>query len=152
MASTDAQMKTFFQSSNFAVVGASTNTEKFGYKVFKWYVQRDLPATPVNPTAPAISVDGVDYKAVKSLSQLTNPSDTSVSIITAPPITIKTLIEAKELGVPAVWLQPGTFDDEVLKYAYANFKAVLAGDGGHGREGWCILVDGDRGLKLAEKL
>ena len=32
MASTDAQMKTFFQSSNFAVVGASTNTEKFGYK------------------------------------------------------------------------------------------------------------------------
>ncbi len=32
MAATDATLKTFFQSPNFAVVGASTNTAKYGYK------------------------------------------------------------------------------------------------------------------------
>lgn len=62
-----------------------------------------------------------------------------------------------------MFLQPGTFDDEVLKYAREGegedgnaqgFKAVVAGFGGGtvGSEGWCVLVDGERGLKKAGKL
>ena len=64
------------------------------------------------------------------------------------------LQEAKELGIPSVWLQPGSFDDDVLKFAneQGGFDAVVAGDGGRGHEGWCILVDGERGLKAAGKL
>jgi hypothetical protein len=59
------------------------------------------------------------------------------------------LKEAKEAGVPAVWLQPGSFNDDVLQYAQQNFKAAIAGDGGRGGEGWCVLVDGEAGLKAA---
>ena len=59
------------------------------------------------------------------------------------------LREAKEAGVPAVWLQPGSFDDEVLAYAKREFKAAIGGDGGRGGEGWCVLVDGEEGMKLA---
>lgn len=64
------------------------------------------------------------------------------------------LREAKKLGVPSVWLQPGSFDDDVLKFAReaGAFEAVVAGDGGRGPEGWCILVDGERGMKAAGKL
>ncbi|KAK3324035.1 CoA binding domain-containing protein [Cercophora scortea] len=152
MAATDATMQTFFQSPNYAVVGASTNPAKFGHKVLKWYITRDLPAKPINPVASAIKVDDKDYPTVPSISALENPKETSISFITAPPITRKSLEEAKGLGVPAVWLQPGTFDDEVLQYARDNFKAVVAGEGGWGGEGWCVLVDGDRGLKAAGKL
>ena len=80
-----------------------------------------------------------------------------MSIITPPAATLKVLKQAQELGVPAVWLQPGTFDDEVLKFAHGEteggFKGhVVAGDGGRGSEGWCVLVDGERGLKAAGKL
>lgn len=32
MASTEATLRAFFQAPKYAVVGASTNTEKFGYK------------------------------------------------------------------------------------------------------------------------
>lgn len=64
-------------------------------------------------------------------------------------MTKQLLKEAKEAGVPAVWLQPGSFNDDVLEYAQANFKAVIAGDGGRGGEGWCVLVDGEAGLKAA---
>jgi hypothetical protein len=64
-------------------------------------------------------------------------------------VTRQLLKEAKEAGVPAVWLQPGSFDREGLEYAKANFKAAIAGSGGGGRDGWCILVDGDEGLRLA---
>lgn len=48
-----------------------------------------------------------------------------------------------------MWLQPGSFDDEVLEYARKEFKAAIAGDGGDGGEGWCVLVDGEEGLRKA---
>ena len=76
-------------------------------------------------------------------------SDYSLSVITPPAVTKQLLKEAKEAGVPAVWLQPGSFNDDVLQYAQQNFKAAIAGDGGRGGEGWCVLVDGEAGLKAA---
>lgn len=152
MAATDSTLKAFFQSPKYAVVGASTNTQKYGYKVFRWYVNHDLEATPINPTAKEIDVDGVKHATKSSLSQLESPTETSVSFITPPSVTLKALGEAKELGVPSVFLQPGTFNDEVLAFARDNFQAVVAGDGGRGPEGWCVLVDGERGLKAAGKL
>ncbi|KAK0614319.1 CoA binding domain-containing protein [Immersiella caudata] len=152
MSATETTLRTFFQSPNYAVVGASTNTQKYGFKVFRWYINHSLPVTPINPTSPAIPVDGTDYPTVKSLSELKTPAETSVSIITPPAVTLKTLKEAKELGVPAVFLQPGTYDDAVLAEAKDGFKAVVVGDGGWGGEGWCVLVDGERGLKSAGKL
>ncbi len=51
--------------------------------------------------------------------------------------------------MPAVWLQPGSFDDEVLAYARREFKAGIGGDGGRGSEGWCVLVDGEQAMKAA---
>jgi hypothetical protein len=66
-------------------------------------------------------------------------------------VTKQLLREAKEAGIPAVWLQPGSFDREVLEYAQANFKAAIGGNGGGGSEGWCVLVDGEEGLRLAER-
>lgn len=66
-------------------------------------------------------------------------------------MTKQLLKEAKEAGVPAVWLQPGSFDDEILEYARKEFKAAIGGEGGNGGEGWCVLVDGEDGLKAAER-
>lgn len=72
-----------------------------------------------------------------------------MSIITPPSVTRQVLKEAKEAGVPAVWLQPGSFDDEGLEFAKRNFKAGVGGDGGNGGEGWCVLVDGEEALQAA---
>lgn len=139
------------------------------------------------PSLPDAAGKPAEIPTVKSLSELPNPKETSVSIITPPPVTLKVLEEAKKLGskpciqmlstcvpetmtdqtppcpVPSVFLQPGTFDDEVLNFARDGegedagagaFKAVVAGFGGGtvGSEGWCVLVDGERGLKKAGKL
>lgn len=85
-----------------------------------------------------------------SPSALSNPKETALSVITPPAVTKKLLKEAKEVGVRAVWLQPGSFDDETLEYARREFPgAAVGGDGGRGGEGWCVLVDGDAGLKAA---
>lgn len=114
----------------------------------------DLPVTPVNPGSASVSVLGEDHATVSSLSALAEPKATAVSIITHPAVTIGVLKEAKQAGVPSVWLQPGTWDDDVLGFALAEgtFEAVVYGDGGRGSEGWCVLVDGERAMKDAGKL
>jgi hypothetical protein len=125
--------------------------------VFVWYLQHNLPVTPLNPRAPTIQVHSHDYQTAASPSQLPSPSETSLSIITPPPVTKNLLKEAKDAGIPAVWLQPGSFDDEGLEYARGNFRAAIGGMepgsdglGSNGGEGWCVLVDGeDPGLRVA---
>jgi hypothetical protein len=79
------------------------------------------------------------------------PTETSLSIITQPSITLQVLREAKEAGIPAVWLQPGSFDNEGLAYATKEFKAGVGGSGGMGGEGWCVLVDGDKARSMAHE-
>jgi predicted CoA-binding protein len=166
----EAAVKTFFQSPRFAVAGASSDKSKFGYRgacalpsvgifvvlmttraILVWYHIHGLPVTAVNPKNPEIKLPSRSYTAVDSPASLTSPSQTSLSIITPPPVTRKVLEEAKSAGVPAVWLQPGSFDTEGLEYAKANFRAAVGGEGGMGGEGWCVLVDGESGLKAVNR-
>ena len=56
----------------------------------------------------------------------------------SPSITLNLLKEAKELGVPALWLQPGAENDEVKSYiaeAGLTDKVILGGP--------CVLVEGE---------
>lgn len=62
---------------------------------------------------------------------------------------MKVLREAKAAGVPAVWLQPGSFDAEGLRFALSEFSGGVGGEGGGEGEGWCVLVDGEKGLRAA---
>ena len=64
-------------------------------------------------------------------------------------MTLEILKEAKTAGVKAVWLQPGSFDQEGLKYATQEFEAGVGGEGGKGGEGWCVLVDGEGIMRKA---
>lgn len=124
--------------------------------VFKWYIDHSLPVTPINPSAPSIkayppwpSLEIATFETVPNISALPSPAETAVSIITPPKVTKKVLQEAKEAGVRSVWLQPGSFDDEILKYALSEFDGGVGGDGGMGHEGWCVLVDGEKAMKAA---
>lgn len=147
----EAAAKRFFTSPLFAVAGASQDTNKFGYKVLSWYTYHSLPATPINPKTSSIAIHGTDHNlaTVSSVSELSEPSKTSLSIITPPSVTRKILQDAKKAGVQAVWMQPGTFDEEILEYAVNEFEAAVGGEGGRGGEGWCVLVDGEAAMKTA---
>ncbi|KAF2743423.1 NAD(P)-binding protein [Sporormia fimetaria CBS 119925] len=145
----EAALKTFFSSPRFAVAGASSDASKYGHKVFAWYLTHSLPVTPINPRASSVEVLSKSHQTKASPLELQDPSSYSLSVITPPSVTKKLLKEAKEAGIPAVWLQPGSFDAEVLEYARTQFKAAIAGEGGRGGEGWCVLVDGEGGLKAA---
>ncbi|KAF7198499.1 hypothetical protein HII31_00238 [Pseudocercospora fuligena] len=144
----------FFSAKQFAVAGASSIPSKFGHRIFAWYLNHSLPAIPVNPSYAHVKVRGTEYETVASSSKLSDPENTSLSVITPPHITTKLLQEAKESGIPAVWLQPGSFTDKELNYAIENFPGGAVGgyaEGTGGHEGWCVLVDGDAAIRAAKR-
>ncbi|KAL8633465.1 hypothetical protein Q9189_000811 [Teloschistes chrysophthalmus] len=140
------------QGSNTFTVRRISNSWQHGdcCKVLAWYDARNLSTTPVNPSCTSISVRGTDYPAVSSVLQLSSPTETSLSIVTQPHITLNVLREAKQAGILSVWLQPGSFDEQGLEYAKKEFKAAVGGDGERGGEGWCVLVDGDAARERAK--
>jgi len=147
-----AAARQFFASQTFAVAGASSQTQKFGHKIFAWYLNHDLPVTPLNPSCHAVTVRQKEYDTVPSISKLPAPPETALSIITPPPVTAQLLKEAKEAGIRAVWLQPGTFTDKELQFAMKAFPGAAVGGmskGTRGGEGWCVLVDGEAAMQAA---
>ncbi|KAI0293230.1 NAD(P)-binding protein [Russula brevipes] len=126
--------KLFLSSPRYAVVGASKDQSKYGTKVLQWYLARNLTVTPVHPKESEL--EGVN--TVPNLTDLPAPTETSVSIITNAKVTLGLLQQAKELNIPALWLQPGAEDDAVKNYIHAN---GLEGKVLYG--GPCILVEGD---------
>lgn len=108
---------------------------------------------PLNPSRPSISVPSKSYNTVPNVAALPNPGQTALSVITPPPVTRKLLQEAKAAGIKAVWFQPGSFEDQDLKFAKENFESAIGGfeDGTVGGEGWCVLVDGENALDAAER-
>ncbi|KAJ8609231.1 hypothetical protein MRB53_039267 [Persea americana] len=161
--SMEGAVKTFFSAQRFAVAGASSDPRKFGHKakltrpVLQWYLSRSLTAVPLNPSNNYIDVP--PHTAIATLPSPKALGDkgptTSLSVITPPKVTRKLLEEAKEVGVLAVWLQPGTFDEGVLEFARREWpgRCIAGMEGGtRGGEGWCVLVDGDWGLGLGSRL
>ena len=141
----------FFRSTSFAVAGASPVTTKAGYRVLAWYHEHSLPVTPINPSRPSIALPSKEYNTVADVSALASPASTAVSFVLPPKVTRQVLEAAKEVGVKAVWLQPGSFDEEGLKFAKDNFETAVGGseEGTIGPEGWCVMADGEATMERA---
>ncbi|KAJ3375259.1 hypothetical protein GGF31_004377 [Allomyces arbusculus] len=131
MASLTRQMATFFESSRFAVVGASIDKKKFGNRVLCWYLDHNKPVTPVHPKEREI--EGI--AAVPSLADLTGePTDVSVSVITPPAVTKGVLEQGVAKGITKFWLQPGAEFPGWQAFADEHKVLVIA-------QGPCVLRD-----------
>lgn len=97
---------------NWAVVGATANKEKFGYKIYQRLKEKGYNVYPVNPNYQQIDGD----KCYPSLSELPEKPDV-IDMVVPPNRGIKVVEEAAELGIRNIWLQPGTVSEELLKFA-----------------------------------
>ncbi|KAJ7212955.1 NAD-P-binding protein [Mycena pura] len=131
---TAATQKLFMSSPYFAVVGASKDQTKFGTKILQWYKTRGMTVHPVHPRE--AELEGIATLA--SVADLPAPTETSISIVTPPVVTLSILQAALPLGVRAAWIQPGAADDSVAEWIKANGmeERVIYG-------GACILEEGD---------
>lgn len=112
----------FFLASHFYVTGASADRTKFGNKVLRWYMDHQLPVTPVHPS-------GAIIEGLPSLKALT-PDDVqdvkaSISVITPPHVTLLLLQTlAENPNIVGMWLQPGAADAAVIQWIRAQSQAV----------------------------
>ncbi len=93
-------------------------------------------------------------QTISSITDLANPKETSISIITPPKaswsrstphsrfmflqVTLGILQEAKRLSVLAIWIQPGAEDEDVVGYIKDSGLSDRVIYGGP-----CLLVEGD---------
>lgn len=134
----------FFKgASRFAVAGASSDRNKYGNKVLRWYQDRSLAVTPINPKSSVI--EGLDVATC--LSDVAKPNVAAafaVSIITPPAVTTKIVQEAHALGISRVWMQPGSESEEAVQFGEDHDMIVV--------HNCCILVSGDSARSQACKI
>ncbi len=120
----DAMQLLEFQS--WAVVGATADEEKYGFKIYKKLKDKGYHVYPVSPKYQEIDGDKV-YKTLDQLPQ--NPE--VVCFVVNPKIGMSIVNDCDNLGIRYIWLQPGTVNDELLALAQEKgIEAVQA----------CVLV------------
>ncbi|MBI1336507.1 MAG: CoA-binding protein [Phycisphaera sp.] len=122
------QIKAFLAGKTFAVAGASRDRSKYGNRVLRAYMQNNLDAYPINPTA--ADIEGLAaYPDVASLPIVPD----GLSIVTPPPVTRKVVEQAVVKGIGRIWMQPGAEDEEAIRTAIQAGVDVISG-------GPCVLV------------
>ena len=125
---TQDKIKTFLAGKRFAVVGASQDRSKYGNKVLRVYLQNNLDAVPINPSA--TEIEGLT--ASRDLESAPGDID-GVSIITPPGVTERVVQDALKRGIKQIWMQPGAEHVGAIQAAEAAGANVIHG-------GPCILV------------
>ena len=95
-----------------AIIGASTDRNKFGNKAVRAFVQQGYTVYPVNPKEAV--VEGLTaYPSIADVP--VRPQ--RISVYLPPPVVLKTLPAIAAKGCDELWLNPGTESEEVLAEA-----------------------------------
>lgn len=101
--------QTMLEQKNWAVVGATTNRERYGYKILKSLEKHGYHVVGISPKYEKID----DIFCYKSLSDLPEKPDV-VNVVVNPAIAKNILQEAKDLGISYIFFQPNSYDEETL--------------------------------------
>ena len=113
-------IKEFMAQKKFAIVGATSNTKKYGYRVFKDLKSRGYEVYPVNPNLKELG----GTKCYPDLAGIPVKVDV-VDFVVPPEVTEKILKECKQLGLDRIWLQPGSESEAAIAYCHDNNLKVV---------------------------
>ena len=105
-----------------AVVGASSNRNKFGNRAVRAFVHQGYTVVPINPHE--TEVEGL--KAYASVLDFQGTIDMA-SIYVPPEIGEQVIGEIAQKGIAEVWLNPGAESDELIARARAlDIRPIVA--------------------------
>lgn len=112
---------------NWAVVGASSDEKRFGYKIFKKLEAHGYRIFLVSANYEQIE----EYPVYKSIKDIKEKIDV-VEFVVNPSIGHKILAECIELGIDKIWLQPGARSEALVNEAEKHNISVVQS---------CVLVE-----------
>src|SRR6476469_906787 len=96
-----------------AVIGASSNRQKFGNKALRAFATQGYTVVPINPTEHVIE----GYPAYASVLDVPGPIDI-VTVYVPAHACVQVMEQLAQLGtVEEVWLNPGADEPEVVARA-----------------------------------
>jgi uncharacterized protein len=105
-----------------AVIGASSNRNKFGNRAVRAFQQQGYTVVPINPHEAA--VEGLTAYA----SVLDVPGAIDMASFYLPPeIGLQVIDDVARKGIPEVWLNPGAESDALIARAKAlHIQPIVA--------------------------
>jgi len=97
-----------------AVIGASSNRDKFGNKALRAFERQGYRVIPINPTE--TEVEG--HKAYRSVLDVPGAIDMATVYVPAR-AGVRVMDELAQKGIGEVWLNPGADDHAVVERARA---------------------------------
>ena len=95
-----------------AVIGASSNRQKFGNKALRAFKRQGFTVIPINPNEP--EVEG--HKTYPSVLDV--PDAIDMATVYVPAIAgVKVMDDLAQKKIPEVWLNPGADEDVVVARA-----------------------------------
>ncbi len=114
-------MESFLDPDNrIGVVGATTNPEKWGYKVFMHLVNQGLDVVPINPKYEEIEGN----ECFPDVESVVGGLDMVVTVV-PPEVTEQIVQECFEAGIKKVWMQPGSESEEAIDFCKENGIEVV---------------------------
>lgn len=110
----------FLSHDNWAVVGVSSDPNKYGHKVYFQLKQAGYTVYGVNPNLKSLDGDTV----YASLNDLPVKPD-AVSLIVPPTVTEQVIKECIQLGIKRVWMQPGSESMEAIQNGEEHGMEVI---------------------------
>ena len=102
----------FARVKTIAIIGASSDRQKFGNKAVRAFHQQGYQVYPVNPKESAIE----GLPAFKSITEVPMRPQ-MISVYLPPAVLLKVLPDIAARGCDELWLNPGTESAEVLAEA-----------------------------------
>jgi len=105
-----------------AVIGASSDRQKYGNKALRALRDHGYTVIPINPKEPEVEGE----KSYGSVLEVPVPLDIATFYV-APAIGMKILDDVVKKGIPEVWFNPGADGPQVVERARAlGLKTVVA--------------------------
>jgi predicted CoA-binding protein len=95
-----------------AVIGASSNRNKFGNKALRAFESRGYTVIPINPNEP--EVEG--HKTYASVLDVPDLIDMA-TVYVPPAVGVRVMDQLAEKRIPEVWLNPGADEAAVVDRA-----------------------------------
>ena len=99
-------------SKTVAVIGASSNRNKFGNKALRAFEHQGYTVIPINPNE--TEVEG--HRTFGSVLDVPGSIDVATVYVPAP-VGVRVMDDLAQKQIPEVWLNPGADDPEVVARA-----------------------------------